>query len=107
MIKRELEALVTAGESEYVEFKKSTGQRTEAAKAACAMLNSQGGYLVFGVTDRGEIRGQDVSSTTIEQLLAELRKIEPRIQLQVERIPVKGGPRRTRGRDGRRTVHAR
>lgn len=36
---RELKALVRKGESERVEFKRSTGQRTSAAKTVCAMLN--------------------------------------------------------------------
>ena len=33
-----LYALVANGETEQIEFKKSTGQRTEGAKTVCAML---------------------------------------------------------------------
>ncbi len=36
---RELKELISNGESERLEFKRSTGQRTEPAKAVCAMLN--------------------------------------------------------------------
>lgn len=88
---KELEALVTAGESDQVEFKRSTGQRTEGARAVCGMLNGRGGYVVFGVSDDAEIRGQDVSANTLEQLVAELRKIEPRTVLQVERVSLDNG----------------
>ncbi len=48
----ELKALVREGESERVEFKRSTGQRTSAAKTVCAMLNGLGGFVIFGVATR-------------------------------------------------------
>ena len=38
-----LRKLILNGESESLEFKKTTGQRTEAAKTACALLNGLGG----------------------------------------------------------------
>ena len=43
MFLEELHALASGGESDQVEFKRSTGQRSEAAKAVCAMLNTRGG----------------------------------------------------------------
>ena len=42
------------GESETVEFKRSTGQSTTAAKTLCAMLNGTGAMVLFGVTDKGK-----------------------------------------------------
>ena len=51
MLLEELQKLVAAGESESLEFKKTTGQRTEAAKTVCALLNGLGGFLLFGVSD--------------------------------------------------------
>jgi ATP-dependent DNA helicase RecG len=74
---RELKKLVKSGESERIEFKKSTGQRTAAAKTVCVMLNSIGGFVIFGVTDKGEITGQKVSAKTIEDISNEIRRIEP------------------------------
>ncbi len=50
MMLGELNAIVAGGESEQVEFKKSTGQRTDAAKAVCAMLNAA--VVLFGKADR-------------------------------------------------------
>ena len=63
----ELGQLIAAGESERLEFKKSTGQRTDAAKTLCAMLNGKGGHVVFGVTDAGELVGQTISAKTMEE----------------------------------------
>ena len=42
--------LVAACESETLEFKRTTGQRSDAAKTLCAMLNHRGGHVLFGVT---------------------------------------------------------
>ena len=77
MNRRELRELVAEGESDRLEFKKSTGQRTEAAKTVCAMLNGLGGFVLFGVTDKGGVVGQLVATNTLEDIAAELRRIVP------------------------------
>ncbi|RLC08735.1 MAG: AAA family ATPase [Deltaproteobacteria bacterium] len=85
----DLKDLVRKGESDRVEFKRSTGQRTAAAKTVCAMLNGLGGFVIFGVTDKGEIIGQEVSTKTLEDLASELRRIEPPAFPEIETIPLK------------------
>ena len=88
---REIKELVSGGESERVEFKRSTGQRSEAAKAVCAMLNGLGGFVLFGVTDKGEIVGQQVAAKTLEDIAVELRRIEPPAFPEIETISLQGG----------------
>ena len=88
---RELRELVADGESERLEFKRSTGQRTEAAKTVCAMLNGLGGFVLFGVTDRGDLIGQQVVSRTLEDVALELRKIEPPAFPDMETVTLKKG----------------
>lgn len=88
---RELQELVSDGESERLEFKRSTGQRTEAAKAVCAMLNGLGGFVLFGITDKGELVGQEVVAKTIEDITMELRKIEPPAFPDIETMALKKG----------------
>jgi len=63
----ERKRLVAGGECEKVEFKRSAGQRTEAMKTVCALLNG-GGSVLLGVTDQAEIAGQEVSSKTTEDI---------------------------------------
>lgn len=87
----ELHAIVSGGESEQVEFKSTTGQRTAAAQTACAMLNGQGGFILFGVTDAREIKGQQVTPDTMQKVVAELRRIEPPMLLQPEEVPLADG----------------
>ena len=73
----EIRRMAASGESETVEFKETTGERNEAAKSLCAMLNHQGGTVLFGVTPRGKISGQQVSDRTIEEVSAEIQEIDP------------------------------
>ena len=68
----ELQALVAQGESSSLEFKTTTGQRSDGAKTLAAMLNGFGGRVLFGVTPDGEVRGQQVADRTLEQLATEL-----------------------------------
>ena len=88
MLLEELQKLVAAGESENLEFKKTTGQRTEAAKTVCALLNGLGGFLLFGVSDRGEITGQQVTAKTLEDISLELRRIEPPAFPEIETLSI-------------------
>jgi len=74
----EVKALVTQGETETIEFKRTTTQRKPAAKTICGMLNNEsGGYVFFGVSDKSELKGQEVTSKTLEELSVEFRQIFP------------------------------
>ncbi len=84
-------ALASKLESENLGFKKTTGERREAAKSICAMLNHRGGVVVFGVTPKREVVGQMVGENTIEKLSAELYLIEPTVLPSIEQIPVSEG----------------
>lgn len=90
MIPDELSAIVSGGESDQVEFRRSTGQRTDGARAVCAMLDSRGGFVLFGVDDSGEIRGQEVTSKTLAEVVHEIARIEPHPLITPDVIPVDG-----------------
>ena len=54
----EIISLVTSKESNTLEFKETTGQLTRGMESGCAFMNStNGGYLLFGVSDKGKIIG--------------------------------------------------
>ncbi|MYB35179.1 MAG: ATP-binding protein [Gammaproteobacteria bacterium] len=82
--------MVSKGESETLEFKASTGMRNEAAKTVCAMLNQRGGHVLFGVSPDCQVVGQQVSDRTIEQLSAQIMRIEPPAFPEINRIPLSG-----------------
>jgi ATP-dependent DNA helicase RecG len=87
----ELETLAGGGEGPQVEFKRSIGQRTDAAKTACAMFNGVGGFVLFGVNDDGEVVGQDIGRDTIDDVVRELRRIEPAVPIEPEVVPLESG----------------
>ncbi|MDQ3549009.1 MAG: ATP-binding protein, partial [Chloroflexota bacterium] len=87
----EIQRIVARGESEDLELKKSTGQRSDAMKTVCAMLNGAGGFVIFGVTPDRYIVGQDVSAKTMEDLHHYLQMIEPPAFPQIDTIPLPNG----------------
>ncbi len=86
----QITALVATGESERLEFKSTTGTRREAASTMCAMLNQRGGHVLFGVTPEGDLVGQQVSERTIEEVSAEIQRIDPPAFPEIERVQVAG-----------------
>jgi ATP-dependent DNA helicase RecG len=88
---QELKRLVAKGESDRLEFKRTTGQRTDAAKTVCAMLNGLGGFVNFGVGDNGELVGQEIGQRTVEEVTNELARIEPPAFPEVEIVTFETG----------------
>jgi ATP-dependent DNA helicase RecG len=64
----ELGRIVAAGESETVEFKKSTALLARAGEALCGFLNGRGGRVFLGVTPEGRIAGQQVGAKAQKSL---------------------------------------
>lgn len=89
--RQQLEAWVRAGESETVEFKRTTGERRAATQTLCGMLNHRGGCVLFGIEPDGRIIGQMVSDHTVEEVAQELREIDPPVFPSIERVDVAPG----------------
>lgn len=73
----QIRKLVEKGETENLEFKRSTGQLERAMKTTCAFLNGFGGTVLIGVKENGEIIGQNVGEGTIHDIIDHLSHIEP------------------------------
>ena len=87
----ELERIVAAGESETVEFKKSTSQITRAGETLCAFLNGQGGRVFVGVTPEGRIVGQQFADSTLRDVAAMLARFEPPALISQDRLRLSNG----------------
>jgi ATP-dependent DNA helicase RecG len=87
----ELESLIATGESEQLEFKRSTGLLRTCCDTLCAFLNGQGGTVLFGVSDSGRIVGQHYSDASRRELADALRRIEPPSQATIEEVPLPEG----------------
>ncbi|MEK6857112.1 MAG: RNA-binding domain-containing protein, partial [Nanoarchaeota archaeon] len=49
--------LIKNGESQEVEFKEGCPSNSEISETLCAFANTDGGYFIFGVNKKGEIKG--------------------------------------------------
>jgi ATP-dependent DNA helicase RecG len=83
-----IERLISEGESERLEFKKSTGVLKAIAETLCAFLNGHGGRVLVGVSDQGKILGQDVRDHTKQDIAQMLRKFEPAVHIGVEYLAI-------------------
>ncbi|ODS37192.1 MAG: hypothetical protein A7316_01985 [Candidatus Altiarchaeales archaeon WOR_SM1_86-2] len=78
------------GESENVEFKKSTAQMERALKSICAFLNHLGGGVYFGI-HKGKVIGQEVSDQTLKSISQRIRqRIKPEISPQIKVLESEG-----------------
>jgi ATP-dependent DNA helicase RecG len=91
MTRQQIEDLARSGESETLEFKRTTGERREATRALCAMLNHRGGRVLFGVQPDGRVLGQQVSDHTLEEVAQEIRELDPPAFPTVERVDLGNG----------------
>lgn len=68
-------------ENEILEFKKSTSELKDSMDDICAMLNKHGyGTLYFGIKNSGEICGQDVSASSLNDVATVIKTaIKPMI----------------------------
>ena len=86
---QEIEALIALKESKNLEFKESTGQLDRSKETLCAFLNGDGGIVLYGVKDNGNVIGQEVSDSTKRTIAEAINRIEPFVSLEINyvRIP--------------------
>ena len=79
----DIKNLIIQNENEQIEFKETTGQLERGMETLCAFLNGEGGTVLFGVTDKGKIIGQDVSDKTKRDIADAVWRIEPFATVEV------------------------
>ena len=84
----QLQNLAASGESETLEFKRSTAELKSAMQTLSAFLNHRGGCLLFGVEDDGRIVGQTTAASTLHDIAQEIKRFEPSIQPEISLTPV-------------------
>ncbi|MGN1264214.1 MAG: helix-turn-helix domain-containing protein, partial [Muribaculaceae bacterium] len=89
----EIKILVASGESRTLELKKTTGELKDGMHTACAFLNTEGGWLLFGVTPEAhKIVGQKVTDNTQREIALALGGIEPMADVSVEYVDIPENP---------------
>ena len=85
-----IKKIIEKGESETLEFKKSTAQLEKALKSICAFLNHKGGVIYFGI-DNGKVVGQEVSDNTMITISQKIRqRIKPEVTPEVRVLETEG-----------------
>lgn len=82
----DIKKLIAQTENEQVEFKETTGQLERGMETLCAFLNGEGGTVLFGVTDKGKIIGQEVADVTKRNIAESINRLEPMATVQVSYI---------------------
>lgn len=86
-----LSDLIQKGESENVEFKKSTSLLREAIETICSFANGHGGYLIFGIDDDGTVLGQQISDDTIGNIANAVKlNTDPKLYPGIEKVELEG-----------------
>lgn len=79
----DIKALIAPDESRTLELKKTTGELKDGMHAACAFLNTDGGWLIFGIAPKSlKIVGQQVTDATKIEISQALAGIEPAYDIQ-------------------------
>lgn len=80
----QIKILITQGESQQLEYKKSTANLKDILKTICAFLNGDGGIVLIGVEDNGNLVGQVVADKTKCEIGNEIAKIAPYSNSSIE-----------------------
>ena len=88
----EIKTIIARDENRVLELKKTTGELVKGMQTLCAFLNSDGGWLFFGITPKLEVLGQNVTDSTQREIAHEMTKIEPAISLPIQIIDIPERP---------------
>ena len=87
----EIQVLVRKDEHRCLELKKTTGELQDGMHSACAFLNTDGGWLIFGVAPTSlKILGQQVTDNTQREIAQAITGLYPAVEAKPEYIDVPG-----------------
>ena len=83
----DIETLIHTDETRNLELKKTTGELKDGMKSACAFLNTDGGWLIFGIAPTTlKVVGQDVTENTRREIAQALTLLEPALDVEVNYV---------------------
>jgi len=87
----EVRALISHGEGQRLEFKRSLAELEAGVRAAAAMTNADGGHVLFGVRDDGTVLGVQIGSQTRERVVQAITgNTDPTLYPSVEYVELDG-----------------
>lgn len=90
MTQAELEQLIQQGEGYNLEFKQSIPSKvSDLAKELCAFANANGGTILVGVNDKGNLVGVKISNSIRSEVQQVIGLLDPRLDVQVSELHLK------------------
>ena len=87
----DIQEIIAKDEHRCLELKKTTGELQDGMHSACAFLNTDGGWLIFGVAPTSlKILGQQVTDSTQREIAQALAGLHPAVEVKPEYIDVPG-----------------
>lgn len=84
---KDIETLIHTDETRNLELKKTTGELKDGMKSACAFLNTDGGWLIFGIAPTTlKVVGQDVTENTRREIAQAVTHLEPALDVEVNYV---------------------
>ena len=85
----DIKGLIASDESRTLELKKSTGELKDGMHPAWAFLNTEGGWLIFGVTPKSlKIIGQEVTDKTKQEIAQAIAGLAPGVDMRPDYVDV-------------------
>jgi len=82
--------LIQQNEGQQIEFKLESEKQIDLAEVLMAFANAEGGALLVGITDEGQIIGVENAKAIIDRLHSTARRLEPSLHdvVQVDQVKV-------------------
>lgn len=88
---QEVLGFISSGEGQCIEFKESFAEEDAAIISLCAFSHSDGGTVLFGLSDDGRLKDISLGKNTLEQFAQKLRNcVEPPITACIEQFLIAG-----------------
>ena len=89
----DIKVLIASDESRTLELKKTTGELKDGMHAACAFLNTEGGWLIFGIAPKSlKIVGQQVTDDTQREIAQAIAGLQPTVDMRPDYVDVPDHP---------------
>jgi len=89
----DIKRIIAPDEHRELELKKTTGELKDGMHSACAFMNTDGGWLIFGIAPQSlKIIGQQVTDNTQREISNALSGLEPAVDVHVEYVDVPEHP---------------
>ena len=89
----DIKALIAPDEHRELEMKKSTGELKDGMHSACAFLNTEGGWLLFGIAPKSmNLIGQQVTDDTRREIAQALSGLEPALAVHIDYVEIPERP---------------